>query len=226
MDKEILVKTVQEARKAKQRKFKQSIDFIVNLKDADLKKPEYQLNYYQQLPHGRGKKVKVCIFCAPELLEQAKSVCDKVILLDEFDRYKKPEVRKIAEDYDYFISQSTAMPKVAGHFGRVLGPRGKMPDPKAGCVVPPNANIKPLYDKLQSTIRIRVKNGPQIQCIVGTEEMDDNKIAENILAVYDSVIHHLPGEKNNVKNMCVKFTMGNPILIQEKQETVVKKKKK
>ncbi len=226
MDKETILRTIKEARGVKQRKFKQGIELIINLKDVDLKKPEYQVNQYLQLPHGRGKKIKICIFCGPELSQQAKANCDKAILLDEFDRYKKNEVKKIAEQHDYFIAQATVMTKMASNFGRILGPRGKMPDPKAGCVVPPNANLKPLCDKLQTTVKLKVKNGPQIQCAVGTEDMDDDKIAENILAAYESVVHHLPSEKDNIKNMSVKLTMGKPALVQEKQETVVKKKKK
>ena len=59
MDKETILRTIKEARGVKQRKFKQGIELIINLKDVDLKKPEYQVNQYLQLPHGRGKKIKI-----------------------------------------------------------------------------------------------------------------------------------------------------------------------
>ena len=97
------------------------------------------------LPHTKGKKAKVCALIGPELEQQAKQVCDSVVLSDSFDRFKdKKDIKKLADSFDFFIAQANIMPKIATAFGRVFGPRGKMPNPKAGCVVPPNANLKPL----------------------------------------------------------------------------------
>jgi large subunit ribosomal protein L1 len=104
---------------------------------------------------------------------------------------------------------------VAAAFGRVLGPKGKMPNPKAGAVFPPNPQlIKPLADKMRKTIRVSAKLVPIVQCMVGAEEMKDDDIAENILFVYDQVIHHLPNEASNIKSVYVKLTMGSAVRIQ------------
>ena len=108
------------------------------------------------------------------------------------------------------------MPKVATVFGRVFGPRGKMPNPKSGCIVPPNANLRTLYEKLQHTVRATVKSAPLIQCPIGTEEMNPEDVAENALTVYNSVLRLLPNEKHNIKNVYVKLTMGKPIEVGEK----------
>lgn len=226
MDKELLLQTIQSAKNSSKRNFLQSYELIINLKDIDIKKPEHQLNLFIPLPHQRGKKIKACAFCGPELLAQAKEVCDRVILSEEFDKFKsKKEIKKLATEFDYFIAQANVMTKVASVFGRVFGPRGKMPNPKSGCVVAPTANLRPLYEKLQNTINIRLRQAPQIQCAVGTENMDDNKIAENIMAIYDTVIHNLPNEKNNIKGIYIKSTMGKPVEVKEKQEVVKVKKK-
>ncbi|ENO12050.1 ribosomal protein L1 [Thermoplasmatales archaeon SCGC AB-539-C06] len=103
------------------------------------------------------------------------------------------------------------MPKVAASFGKILGPKGKMPNPKAGCVVPPNANLKVLYERLQKLIKLSAKVMPMMQCIVGKEDSKDEEVADNIFTIYDSLVHHLPGGKNNIKNVLLKLTMSKPI---------------
>src|SRR3989338_3388540 len=106
MEKELILEAVKAASGSPQRKFRQSYELIINLKDIDLKKPEHQINLFVPAPHQKGRKVNVCIFCGPEMAEQAKAVCDKVILLEEFGRYDKKQAKKLAEEFDYFIAQA------------------------------------------------------------------------------------------------------------------------
>ena len=197
---------------ANKRKFSQTVDLIVNLKNLDLKKVEQQVDYYTSLTHPRAKKSKVCALVATELIDNAKEVCDKAIHQDEFDAFMKEpaKAKKLAKEYDFFIAQANIMPAVAKAFGKVLGTRKKMPNPKAGCVVPPKSNLKPLYDRLQNTIRVYAKEIMIIQIPVGEESMDDKTLKENINAIYDGLIHHLPGEKNNVRSVYIKLTMSKP----------------
>ena len=124
-------------------------------------------------------------------------------------------VKKLAQDYDFFVAQGNIMTQVASKFGRVLGPRGKMPNPKSGCVVPPNANLKLLYEKLQKTIRINAKNEASIKCMVGKDSLSDDDLAENILAVYDSVVKSLPNEKGNISKILVKLTMSDSLEVKD-----------
>jgi len=206
---------------SEKRNFRQSIDLIINLKGLDLKKPEHQIDTFIALPYSRGKKVKICALVGAELEEQAKTTCDLVILSDNFEKYKnKREIRKIANSFEFFIAQANIMPKVATVFGRVFGPRGKMPNPKSGSVVPPNANLKPLYEKLQRTVRAVNKTCPLIQCPIGTEDMDINEVTENALTLYGSLLQILPNEKHNIKDIYVKLTMGKPVKVGEKIEAV------
>ena len=217
MDKEQIQSAIEKAKSiSPKRKFNQSFDIIINLQGLDLKKPEHNVDTFITLPHSRGRKIKICALVGAELEEQAKQVCDSAILSDSFERNKeKKDIRKIANSFDFFIAQANIMPKVATVYGRVFGPRGKMPNPKSGSIVPPNANLKPLYEKLQKTVRAVTKTAPLIQCPVGTEEMEIGNIAENALAVYNAVLHLLPNEKHNIKNVHIKLTMGKPVKIGE-----------
>ena len=208
---------------SRKRNFKQSYDLIINLKGLDLKKQEHQIDTFVMLPHSKGRKVRVCALVGPELASQAKETYDDVILADNFDKYKeKKPTKKIANSFDFFVAQSNIMPKVATIFGKVFGPRGKMPNPKSGCVVAPNANLKQLYEKLQYTIRLTTKNAPLIQCGIGTEDTSRDHLAENALAIYNALLNILPNEKHNIKEIYVKLTMGKPVKVGEKEEVKVK----
>jgi large subunit ribosomal protein L1 len=198
------------------RNFKQSYDLIMNFKGLDLKKPDHQVDTFVVLPKTRGRKLKVCAIVGPELTEQAKGIFDSVITAEQFDKYKdKKEVKKLSNSADFFIAQANIMAKVATVFGRVFGPRGKMPNPKAGAVVLPNANLKPVYEKFQNTVRASAKIAPMIQVPIGTEDMSIEDVAENAMTVYKQVLSVLPNEKHNVKDICVKLTMGKPVKLHE-----------
>ena len=160
MDKQIIAQTLKTLKdNSPKRNFKQSIDLIINLKELDLKKAEHQINSFVTLPFSTGRAVSVCAFVGPELEGNAKEVCDEVISQDQFERFKgKKEIKKLARTHDYFVSQANIMPKVATIFGRFLGPKGKMPNPKIGAVVPPNANLRPSYDTLKRTVPVATKN--------------------------------------------------------------------
>ena len=217
MDKKEIINSIKIAREvSKKRNFKQNFDLIINLKNLNLKKPEENLLLFTQLNHSTGKKVKVCAFVDYDLEKQAKESCDLVILKDEFPKYeaKKKELKKIARSYDYFIAQADIMPKIATLAGRILGPLGKMPNPKVGGVVPGNLpTLKPIVDRLRNTIKLQTKNELTVKTSAGIESMKDEEIADNILALYNLVLHSLPQEKNNIKSVVVKLSMGSPVLI-------------
>ncbi|MEM3154260.1 MAG: 50S ribosomal protein L1 [Candidatus Woesearchaeota archaeon] len=217
MEKKQFIEAIQALKALPKRKFKQTYDFIINLKQLDLKKPEEQVELWVKLPFEKGKPTKIGALVGPELQEQAKANCELVIMHDNFPQYaaNKKEIKKISRQYDYFIAQANIMPDVAKTFGRVFGPRGKMPNPKAGCVVPPNANLKVLTENLRKTIKVSAKLQPSIKVMVGKEDMPDEQIAENMMAVYSNVLHKLPQEKNNIKTVMLKLSMSQPVTITE-----------
>jgi len=209
------------------RNFKQSYDLIIALKDLNLKKQDNQIDVFASLHYNRGKKTNVCALVGPELKAQAKETCNAVVDIDEFDKYQKDVklTKKLANDNDFFIAQANIMPKVAGAFGRVLGPKGKMPNPKAGCIVPPNANIKVLIDKLQKTVRISVKTSPMLQCRVGNDDNKDEEVVDNVMTIYNALIHSLPNEIHNIKSVYLKLTMGPSIKVGKKEKENAEEKK-
>jgi len=243
MNKNDLLKTIKIVKDSSpKRKFKQSYDLIINLKNLNLKKTDNQVDSFVQLHHERGKKIKICALVGPEL-KQAAKICDRVIELDEFDKYQKDKklTKKLAQECDFFIAQANIMPKIAAAFGKVLGPKTKMPNPKAGCIVPPNANLEPLVKKLQNTIRIKINAFPLFQCRVGNEESKDEDIIANSMDVYNALAHALPAEQHNIRSVYLKLTMGPSIKVggktddsevakkpkvSEKVETKVEEKKK
>ena len=198
---------------SKKRKFKQRVDLIINLKGLNMKKPEHHVEVYIPLHYPTGRDVKICAFVGPELKDESTKVCDTTVFIDDFPKYQndKKLLKKLANEHAFFIAQATIMPKVAQVFGKILGTRGKMPNPKAGCVVPPKAALKPLYDRLQKLAVAKAKTQPVVKCSVGKEYQNEDEIADNILNIYNAVMHKLPTEENNIKNILIKLTMGKPI---------------
>lgn len=211
MNKEHIQKAIEQLKKEKKRKFSQSYDLIINLKNIDVK--TNPLDFFVAVPYSGPKKLKIAAFVAQELAGQADKFCDLTIREIDFPKYDKKALKKLAEEYNYFIAQTNLMPKVAQVFGKVLGPKGKMPNPKLGCVVPPNANLEPLIKKLQSTIKLSAKKGTNLQCLIGKENQPDEEIIDNALIVYNSTLKQLPQEKYNIKNVQLKLTMSKPVKI-------------
>lgn len=214
MEKVQIKKAVEELLKnAPKRKFSQSIDLIINLKDINLKKPEEQLDLFVTLPHKRGKEIKVAAFVGPELVDEATKECNTVIKAADFKSYDPKKAKKLASENDMFIAQANVMKDVAVQFGRVFGPRNKMPNPKAGAVVAPSASLKPLVERLQKVVRVTAKKSPVVHVMIAKENQPMEEIVNNIHTTYNYVMHALPKEKNNIKNVYLKLTMSKPVKV-------------
>jgi large subunit ribosomal protein L1 len=204
--KEQLKKALSELRKEKQRKFEQTVDLIINLQKFDPKKS--QINFFVSVPQ-KIKDKKICAFL------ETKNKDIETITPNEFKKYSdKKELKKLVKNYDFFIAQAGLMPKVATTFGRALGPAGKMPSPQLGILADVNEkSINGLKKTINNNLKIRIKE-PSIKVAVGKQNMKDEEIAENIMAIYNSVLKTLPKEKDNIKNLEIKFTMTKPQKIQ------------
>lgn len=212
MDKKQITAALEKLKKdAPKRNFDQSIDLIINLKDLDFKKPDHQVDIFVTLHHTRGKPIRVGALVGPELADQAEQECNVTVKAADFKSYDPKKVKALAKQNDMFIAQANVMKDVAGAFGRVLGPRNKMPNPKAGAVVPPGANLKALVERLQKVVRVSAKKSPVIHVMVGKEKQNDAEVVDNILTIYNQVVHALPQEKNNVKEIFLKMTMSKPV---------------
>ncbi|MCB9361921.1 hypothetical protein H6504_00660 [Candidatus Woesearchaeota archaeon] len=222
MDKTQATKAIAVAKQiAPKRNFKQRIDMIVAIKGIDLKKNDQQIDFFAQLHYPIEKRRKICGLVGPELYEQAQKAFDKAILVDDFDAFtKKKDIKKLADEHDFFVAQGNIMNKVAATFGRVFGPRGKMPNPKGGCVVPPNANLTQVAERLQKVEQVKIKNQPMVQLTIGYEDTDEKVVVDNALTLFDQLVHHLPQEKNNIKCVYLKLTMGKTVKVGDEQSAV------
>jgi large subunit ribosomal protein L1 len=191
---------------SKPRNFTQSIDVVMTINDLDINKPENRLDEEVLLPNGRGKDVKIAFIAEGELAYQAEqSGADLVINKERLEELGKnrQEAKKIANSYDFFVAQSDLMPTVGRFLGPVLGPRKKMPKP-----IPASANPDTVLGRLRSTIKIRVKDQPIIQSIVGSEDMTEEQVSENIDAIMDVLDRKLEKGSKQIKAMYLKTTMG------------------
>lgn len=205
--KEDFVKALKEVRKAesekrKQVKFDQTADLIINLRDFDIKRSS--INIAVTLPH-KMKEKKIAAF-----LEKKSNAVD-TITKPEFEDFKdKKKMKGLVKEYDFFIASAKLMPAVAMSFGRALGPAGKMPTPQLGVVMTEDENtIKSLLQRINSVVRVKTKE-PCVKVAIGKQKDSDEDLAENALAVYNEVFKNLPKQKENLRNVLVKFTMSKP----------------
>ena len=193
------------------RKFTQSIDLVVKLREVDLKKPENRINEAIPLPNPPEKPLKICVIASGDLGTRAKTAgADMLVSRSDMENLGKDKkaARKLAQDYDFFIAEAPLMPLVGRALGSFLGPRGKMPTP-----VPPTAPIEQIVSGHRKMVRVRMREQPVLQCRVGTESMSDDKLVENIQAVFSRIEQKLERGVKNIGEILVKTTMSKPVKI-------------
>jgi large subunit ribosomal protein L1 len=193
------------------KKFTQSIELVVRLREVDLKKPENRINEAIPLPNPPENALKVCVIASGDLATRAKSAgADMLVGRQEIENLAKDKkgARKLAQQYDFFIAEAPLMPLVGRALGSFLGPRGKMPTP-----IPPNAPIDQVIVNHRKMVRVRMREQPVLSCRVGTEAMADEKLVENIQAVVSRIEQKLERGFKNIGEILVKGTMSKPVKI-------------
>ncbi len=203
---EVVDKILEESKKLN-RKFKQNIDLVINLKNLDLNIPKNRIDEEIILPHGRGNEAKIALFASGELAVKSKKHVDLLIKPEEIEDLAKDKkkFKKIADEYEFFIAEAPLMPTIGKTLGTVLGPRGKMPKP-----VPPNADVSGLVKNLRNTIKIRSKSSKTFHTIAGNAEMSKDHIVENVDAIIKRLESALERGKMNIGSIYIKTTMGPP----------------
>jgi large subunit ribosomal protein L1 len=196
---------------APERRFNESVDLAINLHNIDMSQPANRVDEEIILPHGRGRSAKIAVFASGEtaLLAQ-RAEADLVISPDELNELgdDKKRARKIADEYTYFIAETSLMPTIGKKLGPILGKRGKMPQP-----LPPNVDIMPIINRQRNLVRVRSRDRLTFHMAVGSKDMDVQKIAENVEAVTTKLEQTLKDGKQNLKSVYVKTTMGPAIKV-------------
>ena len=210
--KENISKAISEVRtKTEKRKFNQSIELAVRLREIDFKKPESRIGENLELPTPTSKDVKVAVVAGGDLATRARAAgADLIISKEDLDKIgkEKKQARKIAQNYDFFISEAPLMPLVGKTLGQILGPRGKMPTP-----VPPTAAIDDIIKRNRRNVRLKMKDQAVVQCKVGTEDMTDDALVQNIQTVIARLEAKLEKGPKNIKSIAIKASMGPPVKI-------------
>ena len=193
------VKVIKEKSKAK---FVESFDVCFSLA-VDKTKPDSVLRTTVDLPNGNGKKIKIAVICSNDKVEEAKSAGAEIAGSD--DLIETINSGKI--DFDVLIAAPDMMSKV-GKLGKVLGPKGIMPNPKFGTVSPNVA--KAVTDIKNGKVEIRCDKDGNLNLSIGRVNFDDTKIIENFKSVYDVIEKEKPaGLKGNyIKSIFVTNSMG------------------
>ena len=183
-------------------KFDESIDvnFQLNLKQ---KKSEVNIRTVLNLPVGKNKKIKVAVICEEEKLEEAKKSGADVIGSD--DLINSISAGKI--NFEKLISTPKMMVKL-GKLGKILGPKGLMPNPKLGTVT--NEIIKAVKDIKSGQVEIKNDKDGNVGLSIGKKSFSDENLIKNFNAVVDTIIKEKPaGVKGNlVKSAFITSTMG------------------
>ena len=187
------------------RKFKESVEISINIKDVDLSVPKNRIDVEVALPKGRGKAVRICVIGSAELAFKAKSSADLVIQPEQLEDVagNKKKVRDLARKFDYFIAEAPLMPVIGKRMGQILGPHGKMPKP-----IPPHADPVPVIAAVRNTVRVKSGERRTFHAPVGTRDMTPEDIAENVDFLYKRVLAKLERGRLSIHSIYLKTTMG------------------
>jgi len=190
---------------APQRKFPESVELAINLKDVDLSIPKNRINEEIILPKGRGKNVKVGLFGSGEMVVKAKGKADFILKVEELEEFAgdKKQAKKVANEMSFFVAEAPLMPVIGKRLGQVLATRGKMPKP-----IPPGADPSPFIENLRRSVTVRSKANRTFHALVGSKDMNPADIAENVQAVLKRVTSKLERGQQNIASAYVKTTMG------------------
>ena len=189
--------------------FKESVDVAVNL-GVDPRKSDQVVRGSTVLPHGTGKDVRVAVFAQGENADKARAAgADVVGLEDLAESMKGGDL-----PYDTVIATPDTM-KVVGQLGRVLGPRGLMPNPKVGTVTQDvEAAVKTAK---AGQIRYRTDKAGIIHCPIGRTDFESSALKENLGALLVDLRKAKPASTKGVymKKLTVSSTMGPGVLIDQ-----------
>jgi large subunit ribosomal protein L1 len=202
-----LKEAIELLKEVKKTKFDESVELHINL-GIDPKQSSQIVRGAVVLPHGTGKKVRVCVLAKGEKLKEAEQSGAEFFGSEEL-------IEKISKgwtDFDILIATPDMMKDLAKR-GKTLGPKGLMPNPKTGTVT--TEIIKTVNEVKKGRIEFRNDSYGIVHCNVGKISFETEKLIENILAVIDAVIKLKPPQAKGVylKNIYLSSTMSPSVKI-------------
>ncbi len=188
-------------------KFSESVDVSVNL-GIDPRKSDQVVRGSVVLPNGTGKEVRVAVFAQGENAEKATAAgADAVGMEDLAERMKGGEL-----DFGTVIATPDAM-RIVGQLGRVLGPRGLMPNPKVGTVTPDVETA--VKNAKAGQVRFRADKAGIVHCSIGKADFEVSALSENLTALLADVVKAKPSSAKGqyLKKMTISSTMGPGVIV-------------
>ena len=207
-----LKKAIGLLKQVKRAKFDETVEIHMSL-GVDTTQSEQMIRGSVALPHGVGKKVRVLVFCQGENMNKAKEAGADFV--GDAELIKKVQTENWL-DFDVALATQDMMGQVS-RLGKVLGPRGLMPTPKAGTVITGNQDIAAAVKEFKAgKVEYRADKGGNVHAGVGKLSFDDDKIVENTIAFVEQVRASKPsGVKGNyVKSITLSATMTPGIPVQ------------
>ena len=190
-------------------KFDESVDVAFRL-GVNPKQADHMVRGALSLPHGSGKSVRVVVFADGDAAREALEAGADVVGSDDL-------IKRIDEgwtEFDKAIAVRNMMAKV-GRLGRVLGPRGLMPNPKTGSVVGPEQVAQAVREVKGGRIDFKVEKAGIVHVSIGKASMEANQIKDNLLALAQQIVRLKPASAKGVyvKSVALSTTMGPGIRI-------------
>ena len=188
-------------------KFDAAVDFAFRL-GVDPRQADQQLRGALVLPHGTGKTKKVLVVTEGAKAQEAKDAGADVVGGKEI----LEDIKKGWLDFEVMIATPDMMAEL-GKLGRILGPKGLMPNPKTGTVTMDVA--KAVKETKAGKVTYRTDKEGNVQLTIGRVSFDDNKLVENFTAIYDLLVKIKPSTSKGVymKNIAISSTMGPSIKV-------------
>src|SRR5581483_8258848 len=183
-------------------KFDETIEVHLNL-GLNVRHAEQQLRGTLMLPHGTGREAKVAVFAEGDKAREAQEAGAEVVGTAELAK----QIEEGFDDFDVAIATPDQM-SVVGRLGRILGPRGKMPNPKTGTVTMDVG--KAVQEAKAGKLEYRTDRGANVHVVLGKRSFDEKQLVENYAALIDEIMRAKPAASKGryIRGITLTTTMG------------------
>merc|ERR1712209_72856 len=200
------VHAVLQASKDKPRKFQETIDLQIGLKNYDPQKDK-RFSGTVKLKHVPRQKFRVCILGYQQHIDQAKSIGMPAMSSDDLKKLNKDKkkVKKLAKSYDAFLASDTLIKQIPRLLGPGLNKAGKFPT-----MITHADDMEQKVNVLKATIKFQMKKVLCLNVAVGNIEMTEEELAQNVHLAMNFLVSLLKKHWQNVKSLHIKSSMGKP----------------